>query len=421
MRVSSPAELEAFLDRRKPIEDSATFRPGEVFGEWRLTALIGKGGTGEVYRVEHISINTVAAIKILIKESAADHFRREAQLLSRLQSKCFPRYYSFGEAHGHLYYTLELLEPAPLPRRDSEIASFLITVAEAVSELHRHGIVHRDVKPQNILYRGREPVLVDFGLAERIGTTITRGSGTPRYAAPEQFAGGEISVAVDIHALGVLTNGCFGGCPPREWERIVNRSTSSLPARRYANADDFILAVKRRHRLKWILRIVAAIIVIVGASLCGYLWWSSGGEEKLRWRSLCHTVETDGVRETVVDLAHGIHRFDRPIRLEPGNYRVVGPGVLSADIIGSSNVIIRLSRCVVQNRTETLPPGNCIHYIVERGTYLNFANVFRGDEISENIEIPDGKDVDVRFHGPETLQDLRNEETTSMRQWSVSD
>lgn len=442
MRVSSPTELDAFLDRRKPIGNGATFKPGDIFGEWRLTALIGKGGNGEVYRVEHISLGTVAAIKILMKESAADHFRQEAQLLSGLKAECFPRFYSFGEAHGHLYYTLELLEPAPLPKKDSEIAAFLIAVARAVSELHWRELVHRDIKPQNILYRGKQPVLIDFGLVERIGTPISKGSGTPKYAAPEQFAGGEISIAIDIHALGVLANGCFEGHPPREWERIVNRSTSSIPARRYADAAEFIKAVEHRHLSKWLGRIATTLLIVGGIALYGYLWWNSGGEEKVRWRSLCqnittnlvsqeliyvkygtnkignvsmvmpvergYRVVTNEVRETVINLAHGTHRFVRPIRLEPGNYRVIGPGVLNADIIGSSNVTMRLNSCVIQNQTETLPPENDIHYIVERGTYLNFAKIYKCEKIRENIEIPDGYAVEVRFRGPATLQELND-------------
>lgn len=127
-----------------------------------------------------------------------------------------------------------------------------------------------------------------------------------------------------------------------------------------------------------------------------------------------YRVETNEVRETVVDLARGTHRFDRPIRLKPGNYRVVGPGILNADIIGPSNVTMRLNGCVVQNQTVTLPPENHIHYIVERNTYLNFVRISGCAEIRENIEISDGNSGEVRFRGPATMQELNRVKDAEM-------
>ena len=440
MRGSNVQELDAFLGRRQPIECAAAFKPGEIFGNWRLNAFIGKGGNGEVYRATHLMHGGVAAIKILMKESAADHFRQECRILPGLRGGSFPLFYECGEANGRLYYVIELLEPAPLPTKDAEIAKLLIAVARAAEELHGRGLVHRDIKPQNILYREQAPVLIDFGLVEPIGTPVSRGSGTPKYAAPEQFTGGEISVAADIHALGVLANSCFDGRPPHEWARIINRATSSIPARRYADAADFIRAVDRRHLMKWLSRIAASLLIVGGLAAYGFFWWNSGGEEMLRWRALCHhsttnlvahelvceqyeTNDMDGValvlpvkrvcldvtnaiEETVVKLAGGVHKFTRPIVLKPGNYRIVGPGILIADVAGSSNVTIRVANCSFQNQTEALPPKNSIHYIVERGTYLNFAKIYRNDKIRKLVEIPDCYGVEVRFKGPPTLDEL---------------
>lgn len=145
MRVSRPAELEAFLDRRGPIGSDATFKPGDLIGEWRITALIGKGGSGEVYRVEHVSLGTVAAIKVLMKASETEHFRREARILSGIEAGCFPRLYSFGEAGGHLYYVIELLEPAPLPKGDSEIAARRVLCQPDVMRMPRSSSVRSNV------------------------------------------------------------------------------------------------------------------------------------------------------------------------------------------------------------------------------------------------------------------------------------
>jgi len=342
-----------------------------------------------------------------------------------------------------------------LPNTDSEVAEFLVSVAEAVSLLHQRGLVHRDVKPKNVLRRGKQTVLIDFGLVEHAGTPISKCQGTPVYAAPEQFAGGETSFAVDIHALGVMVNGCFDGKPPREWEKIINRATSSLPDRRYADTAGFIRAVKRRHFSKWILRTVSALLIIGGIAVYAHLWWRSGGEEAIRWRSLCHEsvtnlvtrelvdvkyetqtagpmtmkvpvkwiyrVVTNELRETVIDLGRVTNRFDHPVRLAPGNYRVVGPGVLRADIIGSNNVTMRLDKCVVQNQTETLPPDNQVHYIVNSGTYLNFARISESGEMKETIEVPDRFNVEVRFRGPAAPRELREIKRKEYRQSRIED
>ena len=456
MSESNGQELGAFLDHRGPIKSAATFKPGDIFGNWRLTALIGKGGNGEVYRVERITDGEIAAIKILMKVSATDHFRQECHLLPGLKGDCFPRFYDSGEANGRLYYVIELLEPAPLPKKDSEIAAFLIAIAHAASELHWRDLVHRDIKPQNILYRGKQPVLIDFGLVERIGTPISHGSGTPKYAAPEQFSGGEVTVSADIHALGVLTNSCFDGHPPREWARIINRATSSIPARRYEDATEFIRAVERRHLTKWLSRIATLLLIFGGLAAYTYFWWNSGSNEVLRWRLLSNhsttnlvsqellyvkyetnrmhgavmvlPVEcayrnvTNEITETVIELKGRVHKFSRQIVLSPGNYRIVGPGVLSADVVGSGNVTIRLNNCNFQNQTEILPPKNSIHYIVERGTYLNFAKIYKNDDVRRLVDIPDGYAVDVRFQGPASiaeLNDLRDREWRTRAQNST--
>lgn len=409
MRASTIAEIDDFLTQRLPLESGAAFKPGDEFGEWRITALIAKGGNGEVYRVEHAGLGSAAAIKILMKEREAEHFRAEAKMLSETKSDLFPRFHSFGEAHGHLYYTMELLEPAPLPRDDGQIAEFVIAVANAADELHRRGLVHRDIKPQNILFRGKQPVLIDFGLVEKIGAPVSKGAGTRKYAAPEQFAGGEVSETIDIHALGVLADKCFAGNPPPTWARIISRSTSSIPERRFGNAAAFVRAVKYRHALKRLAQ--AAAIALVGGFVALGIYGLSQprDEEEMRWRELCHSsttnvVEqtlvyqrlttnhvgnttmvlpieqwflntTNEIRETVVDLANGDHGFLRPIRLADGYYRIKGPGILTADIMGSGNVTMRLDNCKFNNQTKILPPENGIWYIPGPGSCLDFANL----------------------------------------------
>ena len=147
--------IEGILSAHGRMPTGASFKDGETFGNWRVTAFIGKGGNGEVYRVVHVSLGTSAALKVLVRDEprARERFLREAKLLSELKSASFPQFLEYGEANGCFYLVMELLEPGDLPSGDREVASFLRQVCDAVAELHARGIVHRDIKPGNILWR----------------------------------------------------------------------------------------------------------------------------------------------------------------------------------------------------------------------------------------------------------------------------
>ena len=278
-------EIEGILSAHDRMSTGASFQDGAVFGNWRVTAFIGKGGSGEVYRAVHVSLGTPAAVKVLVRDEprARARFVREASLLSELKSASFPQFYEYGEANGFFYLVMELLEPGDLPTGDREVARFLRQVCDAVAELHACGIVHRDIKPSNILWRiGRArtpaapqrdavPVLADLGLAKDIATPdignptsdITVGGvGTPGYGAPEQMERGEASVASDIHALGVLADRCFDGNPPRTWRRIIERATSSIPALRYQSVEEFLHAVRRRNLWRIVGKCVLAFFLV---------------------------------------------------------------------------------------------------------------------------------------------------------------
>ena len=270
--------ISAMCAAHGPVAPASRFPIGTIFGDWRLTAFIGRGGTGEVYCAEHISLGTSAAIKVLVRDEprAKERFVREAKLLSELKSASFPQFYSYGEANGCPYLAMELLEPGDLPVGDRNVARFLLSVCDAVAELHALGFVHRDIKPGNILWRGESgPVLSDLGLVKDISRAgslpataqlaTLGGVGTPGYGAPEQMERGEATVVADIHALGVLADRCFEGNPPRAWKRIIERATSSIPERRYQSVAALARAIRRRHFPKFATAFFFAGVAIVVA------------------------------------------------------------------------------------------------------------------------------------------------------------
>lgn len=251
--------------------------PGDILDGWRVISFVARGGNAEVYRAEHAELKTIAAIKISITDTSESlaRFKQEAQILGSVHHEALPVFHAFGEKNGHAYIITEFLQPLELPRTDRAVARFATQIANALDVLHAQGIVHRDIKPGNIMTRnGHDPVLVDLGYAKRIATTTVQqqsisieqsrlvGLGTPGYAAPEQFTGEEITPASDIHALGVMLNECFGGKPPRQWKRIIAKCTSSLPDYRFHVTREFIQAVRHRNLRRTLLRTLCTILAL---------------------------------------------------------------------------------------------------------------------------------------------------------------
>ena len=204
------------------------------FGDYDLLEEIGRGGQGVVYRARQKSLNRTVALKVigLGQWSSTPHlrrFRHEAEAAASLEHPQIVPIYEIGERDGSCYFSMKFIEGGQLdailrrePMSIRRAAELLVKIARTVQFAHERGILHRDIKPGNILLdRHGEPHLTDFGLARLIEqeSTITNSFdvlGTPSYMAPEQAAGRtkELTAAVDVYALGAVFYQMLTGQPP---------------------------------------------------------------------------------------------------------------------------------------------------------------------------------------------------------------
>ena len=204
------------------------------FGDYELLEEIGRGGQGVVYRAHQKSLNRTVALKVIglgqwATEAHLKRFRREAEAAASLEHSGIVPIYEVGERDGYCYFSMRLVEggqldelvkrePMPIRRAVELIAK----VARTVHYAHEHRILHRDIKPGNILLDAKgEPHLTDFGLARLVETesTVTRTLeilGTPSYMAPEQAAGNnaKLTRATDVYGLGAVLYQLLTSHPP---------------------------------------------------------------------------------------------------------------------------------------------------------------------------------------------------------------
>ena len=210
-------------------------------GQWETEAELGRGGMGVVYRARD-GHGRAAAIKLLATPGDAEllvRFRREAQALRRLDHPAAVRIFDAGEEQGRPWLAMALVPGETLERRlaregaldPRDAVSIAARVARAVEHAHARGVLHRDVKPANVLLRpDGEPVLTDFGLAALVvgegADALTRSGqilGTPRFLAPEQARGAwrETGPATDVYGLGATLFSLLTGQPPFRHPELV--------------------------------------------------------------------------------------------------------------------------------------------------------------------------------------------------------
>src|SRR5215471_9945638 len=180
-------------------------RVGQQFGNYRLVSLLGQGGYAEVYLGQHLRLELQAAIKVLHTHLAggeAEHFQQEAQTIARLAHPSIVRVFDFDVQDGVPFLVMDYAPNGSLRRRHpagemvplDQIFSYVKQVAEALQYAHEQKLIHRDVKPENMLLGRRQEVLLsDFGVATLAHSTASLSAqeavGTIPYMAPEQIQG----------------------------------------------------------------------------------------------------------------------------------------------------------------------------------------------------------------------------------------
>ncbi|MFL5898285.1 MAG: protein kinase domain-containing protein [Solirubrobacterales bacterium] len=250
------------------------FSVGTEVAGYRIEELIARGGMGVVYRATHLGLERPVALKVIARELAdrdgfRERFLRESRLAARLDHPSVVPVYDSREVDGELIVAMRLVRGGDLrqligregPLPPDKALDMLGQIADALDAAHAAGIVHRDVKPHNILVEGDRAYLSDFGLAKAFdesgaadGASVV---GTAHYMPPEQWRGDSIGPAADVYSLGcVLYEAITGIAPfernesepeptmPRGVEAAIRRAVARDPADRYRSAGELIAAAR---------------------------------------------------------------------------------------------------------------------------------------------------------------------------------
>ncbi|MBS1845950.1 MAG: protein kinase [Actinobacteria bacterium] len=250
---------------------------GDEVAGYRIDARLARGGMGVVYRATHLGLDRPVALKVIARELAGDssfreRFLRESRLAARLDHPSVVPVYDSREVDGELIVAMRLVEGGDLrglidrdgPLSPERATALLGQVAEALDAAHAAGIVHRDVKPHNVLVEGDRAYLSDFGLAKSLEDSGASGAsvvGTAAYMSPEQWRGDAVGPAGDVYSLGcVLYEAVTGVVPmaradadpattpalPPPLEAAITRATAPRPEDRFPSAGALIAAARSR-------------------------------------------------------------------------------------------------------------------------------------------------------------------------------
>lgn len=230
---------------------STTTRVGSNFGHYQIRALLGRGGMGEVYEAYDTVKDRTVALKILSDQHCGDEtfrerFRRESHTAAKLQEPHVVPIHDWGDVGGSLYIDMRLVDGVDLrallrdgPVEPDRAVAIVSQVAAALDGAHAAGLIHRDVKPENVILTPADfAYLVDFGIAEAVGDTRLTSVGTAvgsfAYMAPERFGNGKVTAAADIYALACVLYELLTGSAPfpsKNLQQVITAHATAAPPR----------------------------------------------------------------------------------------------------------------------------------------------------------------------------------------------
>ncbi len=274
-----------------PAADPHALAPGAQVGPYTVAELIGGGGMALVYKAHQPALDRYVALKVIRAELVRDpalreRFSREAHTIAHLEHPFILPLYDVGQADGVMYLAMRFVDSGTLgtllaagPLAPARACALVAQVADALGYAHRHGVIHRDVKPANILIAPDDhALLADFGIAKLLSelkhiTDTGALIGTPYYMAPEQIQAGAVDARTDIYSLGLVLYECLTGRRPFEAEtpwavmqmqlsapvptpldlvptlppalaQVVLRATAKHPAERFQTAEALAAALR---------------------------------------------------------------------------------------------------------------------------------------------------------------------------------
>lgn len=308
-------------------------------GQYAVEEAVGQGGMSIVLRALDLKHNRTVAIKVLRPELSSllggDRFHREIEYAAQLNSPYILPLFDSGEVEGSLYYVMPFVPGGSLAdrlERDGPLSvagalEVACNVASALVTAHEQGIVHRDIKPGNILFSGDEAVVSDFGVARAIaseaGVQVTRTGvtvGSPPYMSPEQGMGDEVDERSDVYSLGCVLHAMLTGHPPfvrksaratiaahvtepppsvrderpdvpRPVDELIRTALQKDPEKRFASAAEMLAALEHpdvmpdrardRRRRRWLGRSAVALPVLAALALVAWIGWRTLAPESL--------------------------------------------------------------------------------------------------------------------------------------------